>query len=336
MADTKRPSNNRFRKKITPFLAQEMLYDFATDRLDPDRKDAIEEFLKNDKECRNLLDAIHRGGEYAEKLSGTKLKSDLVHQLMDAENVLSLGKRYSSPMQWPDSIRWSLMAIVISSLVAATVALVPWNKMPTFQSKPTDTIEIAKLHGPPEPTKGDVPPEAAETLPEDNEQHGSGDDVEDEGPEAAQAAKVVANQKQPPTPAPPPLADQGDRGREGKPVTPNEEIAKAQASAAGEKHDPKAKGFVYRAFMTLNDLETLGPKLSEQIIELGGEKAGEVELGWKRGTGRYYHFALPESNEEKILEILRAYGPVRISKDPHPRVMPKGQVRFILWVESGS
>ena len=86
--------------------------------------------------------------------------------------------------------------------------------------------------------------------------------------------------------------------------------------------------------MTLPDLEKLGPKITADIEQLGGEKAGEVELGWKRGTGRYYHFAIPEANQEKLLERLRAYGPVRLSKDAHPRVMPKGQVRFILWVEA--
>jgi hypothetical protein len=88
--------------------------------------------------------------------------------------------------------------------------------------------------------------------------------------------------------------------------------------------------------MTLGDLENIGPKIAEQIRELGGEKAGEVELGWKRGTGRYYHFAMPETNEKQLLEKLQAYGPVRISKDPHPRVMPEGQVRFILWIESAN
>lgn len=85
--------------------------------------------------------------------------------------------------------------------------------------------------------------------------------------------------------------------------------------------------------MTLDNLEEIGPKMRDDIVALGGEKAGEVELGWKRGSGRYYHFALPEENEKKLLERLQVYGPVRISKDPHPRVMPPGKVRFILWVD---
>jgi hypothetical protein len=96
----------------------------------------------------------------------------------------------------------------------------------------------------------------------------------------------------------------------------------------------KTKGYVYRAFMDLKNLEVIAPKIADMIRSMGGEKAGEVELGWRRGTGRYFHFSLPESNEKKIIEQLQVFGPVRISKDPHPRVMPEGQVRFILWIEA--
>jgi len=108
-----------------------------------------------------------------------------------------------------------------------------------------------------------------------------------------------------------------------------------QAGAAVASKTGKPQGFVYRAFMTLDDLDTLGPKITQLVQELGGVKAGEVELGWKKGNSvRYYHFSIPDDNQEKLVEQLQTYGPVRISKDPHPRIMPKGQVRFILWVEA--
>lgn len=126
-------------------------------------------------------------------------------------------------------------------------------------------------------------------------------------------------------------------------TSPNAADSKTAAAPAfegdrveSEAGDEKPRGFVYRAFMTLPNLEEISPKIAEDLESLGAEKAGEVELGWKRGTGRYFHFALPEENEKKALEKLQVYGPVRISKDPHPRVMPPGQVRFILWIESAN
>jgi hypothetical protein len=101
-----------------------------------------------------------------------------------------------------------------------------------------------------------------------------------------------------------------------------------------QKPDPKAKGFVYRAWLNVADVDGLTPKVTDTIRELGGEKAGEVELGWRKGSGSYYHFSLPEKNEQEVMDRLRAFGRVRFSKDPHPRVMPAGQIRFILWVEA--
>ncbi|MBX9768670.1 MAG: hypothetical protein K2X47_15455, partial [Bdellovibrionales bacterium] len=95
----------------------------------------------------------------------------------------------------------------------------------------------------------------------------------------------------------------------------------------------KFKGFVYRAFTFTNQIETVSPQLRDKILALGGKKAGEVDLGWRKRGGRYFHFTIPESSYEELVASIQAYGPVRIQKDPHPRVMPEGQIRFILWLE---
>ncbi|MCB0384557.1 MAG: hypothetical protein KDD43_04120, partial [Bdellovibrionales bacterium] len=93
------------------------------------------------------------------------------------------------------------------------------------------------------------------------------------------------------------------------------------------------KGFVYRAFMSLEELDAKTPEIVQGVQGLGGAKAGQVELGWRKPKGSYFHFSLPESNYEEMVKLLRNFGPVRIYKDPHWRVMPEGKIRFILWVE---
>ncbi|MCM2280431.1 MAG: hypothetical protein NDI61_01135, partial [Bdellovibrionaceae bacterium] len=100
-----------------------------------------------------------------------------------------------------------------------------------------------------------------------------------------------------------------------------------------EAKEAKPKGFVYRAFMNVASVDEVTPEVTKQLESLGGEKAGEVPLGWRKGAGSYFHFTISETHVEEVTKLLRTYGPVRISKDPHPRVMPTGQVRFILWVE---
>jgi hypothetical protein len=334
------------KRKLTPFLAHEMLFDFATGQLDPDRKNAVEEFVREDRESQNLLEAIRRGISYAESLKSIELTDEVLVELDQSENLVSLSKRIARWSEWPDSLRWSIIAVAVSVCTAALVVLIPWKSMPIFQSGPTfdsSSIEMARVE--PRKNPGEDPNLASNTMedskePDSGPLEGSGDEEFSEEASGAVPAQnpipsaVAVAIKAAPTPkllpTPIPAVAAPVVAAVAKPAQP---AVVAQAPAASSK---ASRSFVYRAFMTLSDLEDIAPKITQQIKELGAEKAGEVELGWRRGSGRYYHFTIPESNEQKLLENLRVYGPVRISKDPHPRVMPEGQVRFILWIESGT
>lgn len=332
------------KRKLTPFLAHEMLFDYVTDQLDAHRRRAVEEILETDRESQNLLDAIRRGLAYAETLQTVKIKDEVLRDLEQAESLRSVLHRLRRWSEWPDSLRWSILALMISICTAGVIVLVPWKSVPLFRADPSQqssSVEIARV----ETRRGEAENETNEVTVAQNTETGvegetshdsSGDEEfaeESSGSEHGAVAQnshppssppVAAAAKAPVAPAPqaPPAAPAASR------VEPPAAPAAASAAKA-------SRGFVYRAFMTLTDLENIAPKITQQMKELGAEKAGEVELGWRRGTGRYYHFSLPDSNEQKLMETLRVYGPVRISKDPHPRVMPEGQVRFILWIESG-
>jgi len=354
MAARKNPSKTKFKRKLTPFLCQEMLYDYAVGRLDSERKQAVEEFLAGDKDSARLLEGIRGGLEYSDRLAATEVKAEVLAHLSEAESAISLGRRYSYWREWPDSVRWSITAVFVSILLAGLVAVIPWKNFPAVRGmlasvlkvKKPDVIEIAQLTRPSEEDQAEVHQDQQEGDTAIEE--GSGDeemDMADEGapPEGhvQQAPPGVAAKPPAPSPLqlPLPVAVTGSvaasPGQAAKPgATPLAKVAADEETQAPAAKENKPKGFVYRAYMTLGNLDDLGPKITEHITELGGEKAGEVELGWKRGTGRYYHFTVPEEGEEKLLEKLRAYGPVRISKDPHPRIMPEGQVRFILWIEA--
>jgi hypothetical protein len=353
------------RKKLTPFLAHEMIYDYSIGQLDAERKAALEEFLAKDHESQVLLKNIGLAQDYAAKMSKVTVDAEILQQLSEAESAASLGKRYSSWKEWPETLRWSITAIVLSASVAGAVALVPWSKLGSSRKHgAADSVEVAQIAQPkPEDTTEVAANEdngSGDEAPDDSTDESSGDDVADsnDGDESATAhakkAAVVAaaTPKITPTPQPTPVAVAVAKSipivNPPKPPVVAATAAKAPSpgtnastqiamSETADTHavgDPKARGFVYRAFMTLNNLEDIAPKITDDIIALGGEKAGEVELGWKRGTGHYYHFVIPDDNQKKMLEHLQVYGPVRISKDPHPRIMPPGKVRFILWVES--
>lgn len=357
----------RSKRKLTPFLAHQMLFDYATDQLDAERRSAIEEFLETDQEGRSILANLRQALAYTDKLGKTEIDRELLDQLKDAESPLSLGRRYSSWSQWPEAIRWSLSAIAISCVVAGSVALVPWNVVGNFfdtKKGPADLVQVAEIQRPPinDIEAAEEPVGSGDAAPEDE---GSGD--EEMGDEISatpppQVAAIAPPTPSPAKPTPVPVAKAPVAIAVATPAAPSaiapapsptaspaptpaavavaatgepsESSAMETEGQSGSPQDAKARGFVYRAFMTIANIEEVAPQITDSIRGLGGEKAGEVELGWKRGSGRYYHFALPEENEKKLMDKLQAYGPVRISKDPHPRIMPQGRVRFILWVES--
>lgn len=343
------------RRKLTPFLAHEMLFDFATDQLDPDRHRAVEDFVSQDKESQQLLEAIRHGIFYADSLKAIEIKEEIVQELNHAENLRSLMHRALRWSEWPDSLRWSIIALFISACTAGIVVIVPWTTVPLFTttlSGRSSSVEIARVD-----TKrkgGDEAGTSSSMTQEDLAQNdhvapqeSSGDEEfadEASGANVAKPTPVVIAHQTPIAPKPTlapvatPMAVAAAQMTAPKPPTqpPPATTAASAVPATAAASSKSSRSFVYRAFMTLGDLENVAPKITQQIKELGAEKAGEVELGWRRGTGRYYHFSMPDANEQKLLETLRAYGPVRISKDPHPRVMPEGQVRFILWIESGS
>lgn len=351
------------KRKLTPFLAHEMLFDYVTGQLDSERQKAIEEFIKEDRESQNLLEAIRRGIAYAESLKRIEISADAVDELDHSENLVSLSRRLARWSQWPDSLRWSLVALMISVCTAGAVMIIPWKTVPLFRATPgaeSGSFEIARVQG--RKAGGDDGQLVAD-LQDDNLDaqsgplEGSGDEefaeessgvrptIQAAGPAVAAppvaASSVAVSPVTAPsvasssvtrvsTPVPAPVPTQ----QAPAPATPAV-VSSAQESTPASSTQKASRGYVYRAFMTLSDLENVAPKITQQLKELGAEKAGEVELGWRRGSGRYYHFSLPEVSEQKLMETLRGYGPVRISKDPHPRVMPQGQLRFILWVESG-
>lgn len=318
----------KFRQRLTPFLCQEMLYEYATDQLDPERRAAVDECLRNSSESREILKGINQALAYAEELGKVEPSSEMLEQLRESENALSLGRRYSSWKEWPDVLRWATVCILLVICIAGTVSVIPWKRLTAIGPRGTsDSIEIAAVPNPNAQqifANTEVPP--GESAPES-----SGDEEMEESGDAGDEGEVAASAP-PPKTVNSPTATVANQPKS----TPTATVQLEPTPAPTHKKEAKAQSFVYRAFMTLGDLENVGDKITNEIEQLGGKKAGDVELGWKRGTGRYYHFAIGETNEEKLLDRLRAYGPVRISKDPHPRVMPAGQVRFILWIESGS
>ena len=93
------------------------------------------------------------------------------------------------------------------------------------------------------------------------------------------------------------------------------------------------QGILYRAYMSIQNLDEQAPIIVDIIEQLSGEKAGNKRLGYLKPKGRRFHFKLPLNNREQLFEQLKAYGRVKVDKEKHWRKMPEGESRVILWVE---
>ena len=107
----------------------------------------------------------------------------------------------------------------------------------------------------------------------------------------------------------------------------------AQTDSKTNKAESKVINGVYKGEMTVEDWEIVSKLIKDKIVEVGGTKAGEVELGWiKNKTTSYYHFVFPADKLETLLAHFKKYGEINYRFEPHPRKLPDGQKRFILEV----
>jgi len=129
-----------------------------------------------------------------------------------------------------------------------------------------------------------------------------------------------------------------DQNKLAKNASDSQQVKAAAATLAANeskmsKAENKTANGVYKGEMTVEDWEIVSKLIKDKIVEVGGTKAGEVELGWiKNKTTSYYHFVFPADKLENLLANFKKYGEINYRFEQHPRKLPDGQKRFILEV----
>lgn len=293
------------KRELSEFMTQELLYDYVKGLLDDERKISVEEVLKKSAEVREDLKTIQSGIQYLESLSKTQVSTALAQQVSERMTYFGQIKEMMSYENWPPFVKWTLEAVLVISVVIVVSLIAPWGQVKDFvmQSKNSDLI-LAELPK----TESNPQNESLNKVEKVEKGH-----FEDETQTPSEPAKeVAANAPKAEAPVKKPAA----------------------AAAVPKVEEPKKKGFVYRGTLVIVNVEVGTQKLKDMIVELGGRKAGEVELGWRRNEGDYYfHFTIPESKLANLEEYFKTLGTIKLSKDPHPRIMPDGIVRMIITTE---
>jgi hypothetical protein len=104
------------------------------------------------------------------------------------------------------------------------------------------------------------------------------------------------------------------------------------ASASEPSAAEKKQGFLYRGSISVTDVGVATQKFIEKINELGGKKAGSVELGWRKGNSAYFHLTMPEAQYQNLVDFAVEYGSLNLQKEKHERVMRDGIIRIIFTI----
>lgn len=289
------------KRELSHFMTQEMLYDYVTDHLDPDRRRLVEEELQKSEETQRDLERIKNGLQYFQTLSKTDLSVALTESVSRKITYWAQVQKTFSIENWPPFVKWTLEAILVISAVILVSLLIPW----------TQVKEIVMQESRKEVILAEIPKsetQSAQPVLQEIEKAEKGH-FEDEPSVAAKTEKSESAPMETTKPS-------------------------ASSAAPATTAESKKKGFVFRGTLSVVNVAAGSVKLKDKIVELGGRKAGEVELGWRRNQGDYYfHFTIPESKMAELEEYFKTLGTIKISRDPHPRIMPDGIIRLIITAE---
>lgn len=314
MSDQKNkvPLSKKGKREVSPFIGHELLYDYLSGSLDKERRLAIEDHVKFSRDAQLDLSKIQSGQSYAEKLSGTLVSQPIIAQISTPTSYLSVLMQKANFDKWPQGLKWGLEALVVVVGIVIVLTITPWQKVMQIGignvSKEVVLAEVAK------PITSPIVEEKPEFIDEGVKEAPKAPEKE----KPIKAAEVPKTQEKLPESANISTVETKNQ----KPPEPSSQVT------------PASGGFLYRGVIAVTNIEVVGPKITEKINELGGRKAGSVELGWQKIPGSmYYHFTIPEAKYPDLLSFLSTYGKPKMGKEKHSRVMPDGIVRLILTVD---
>jgi hypothetical protein len=305
-------------RQLSQFVGQELIYDYFVGSLDDGRKKAVEDFLRQNPDANKDFQKIRNGIEYADQLGLIKVSEPLFDKISAPASIIQVVIQKIRFAEWHPALRGAFEAAIIATGVSMVAIFVPWHKVMEIKLADQDFIltEVSRNETRPRGAEQEVANKDQEVFSDESQAVTTTTAVPIVEPTVPQVAVAVAIS----TPT-----TQASAGT----TAPVEKAEKAEEPVG----DVKLAGFLFRGSLHLVNPQVVAPKLAEKITELGGRKAGEVELGWMRGTGAYFHFTIPEEKYSELETILKDYGEYKIQKERHGRIMPKGIIRLIITAE---
>lgn len=318
MAEQRPPFSKKDQRQISAFTAQEFLYDYLCRKLDPERMKAVDELVARNREIQDEIHSLNQALSYAEHLGDLAVSTALIEQIKAPTSYLQGLLQKVRFGHWPMGLKLGLEVLLVSFLLFSAIIVIPWNRVLSFRWSSGGDVTLVEVQ------------QEFKKRTDVNVPDGNSASVTSPSPSSAlyqddaEIKKVATASATPATQSPP-------TGNATPLAVPVEKLKKTEAPAE-EVKSPISQGYLYRGAIAVANLPATTEKFVEKISSLGGRKAGEVELGWKKGQGTYFHFTIPQAKLDGLVEYLNGYGTLKVAKEKHDRVMPDGIVRLIITV----
>lgn len=333
-------------REMSDFVANHLLFEYARNTLDLERKSSVEKALESTPELQNEFIRIINGIQYCEKLSETLVNDAAIKQIELQSSQVNYIVSKLRWHQWPLGFKWLVEAGIVALLLVIVLNVLPLNRIIHLGEGQDNQNVIAEVDRKKKIVLGERP-EANVEKPEFSDEEVKQPDgkvaVTQPGGNLPAVTSQTSNQPtttKTPTPSIPPVA-KVPKVDPKIPVTtattaattPNATTA-ATTATAEKTTTPKSVGYIYRGQFLVTNAEMVSPKIKDKIKELGGQKAGEVEIGWLKTPNVYYfHFTVPEAKLAELETLLKDFSAGKLIKEQHPRVMPDGIIRLLFTVE---
>lgn len=325
-------------RELTDFFSEELVYDYISKSIDNERQQAFEKHLLKSSKVKEKLSQTNAVLHQIEELDRIRISEEVMMLLQpQRKNLVGQFKKSLRSQQFQSRKYFYLQYIFIFSAISFFVFLTPWRQLiPWMTFDNEGKVVLTEVRN----SKDDI----KKRLQARQDEIANDKTIEfaDEADDEVAAAVAVSNPSQ--SAAPEKVKEEGlptapEKTPLAKAPTPTQVEANLKAPTKVEPAVVAAAdtGYVYRGTVRIASLEVNGEKITEYIKSIGGRKAGDVELGWKKGPKTlYYHFTVPESKYEELKTYMERFGRTKLSKDKHPRKMPQGIIRLIVEVEESS
>ncbi|MBL7545078.1 MAG: hypothetical protein JNL11_14770 [Bdellovibrionaceae bacterium] len=307
-------------REISDFVASHLLFEYARNTLDPERKKAVEKVLETTPEIQNEFIRLINGMQYCEKLSETLVNDMAIKQIELQSSQVNFIVNRLRWHQWPLGFKWLIEAGIVTLMLVLVLNVLPLNRIIHLG----DGVDSQNIIAEVDRKKRDLGADG----PMANEEKPDFADEEPRKPETTVATHSA------------PVAETKPKDEPKKPMASQVKTAATSTSAASSAVLPeksaqaKTTGQIFRGQFLVTNAEMVSPKIKDKIKELGGQKAGGVEIGWLKTPNVYYfHFTIPEAKLGELEVLLKEYSAGRLLKETHPRVMPDGIIRLLFTVE---